>query len=97
MKVVTLPSSLDERYFDPVVKGLDEAAEGESLLFDASHVRWVDPYGLVGLLAVGKRGAAAAQETPLLKLPDSPEVISYMSRMAFFEHADDISSCTALL
>lgn len=89
MKVVILPTSLDERYFDPVVKALDEAEEGERVLFDASHVRWVDPYGLVGLLAVGKT-ASQRGERPLLKLPDSPEVISYMSRMAFFEHADDI-------
>lgn len=89
MKVVTLPTSLDERYFDPVVKALDEAEPGERILFDASHVRWVDPYGLIGLLAVGtvaqKRG-----EQPLLKLPDLPEVISYMTRMAFFEHAESI-------
>ncbi len=89
MKVVTLPTSLDERYFDPVVKGLDSAEPGERVLFDASHVRWVDPYGLVGLLVIGST-AKQRGERPLLKLPDAPEVISYMSRMAFFEHADDI-------
>jgi hypothetical protein len=89
VKVVTLPTSLDERYFDPVVMAMDEAGEGERLLFDASHVRWVDPYGLVGLLAVGKTAGQRA-ERPLLKLPDSPDVISYMTRMAFFEHAEDI-------
>lgn len=88
MKLVTLPASLDERYFDPVVRDVDDAG-GERVLFDASHVRWVDPYGLIGLLAVGTV-AARSGEKPLLKLPDSPDVISYMSRMAFFEHADDI-------
>lgn len=89
MKVVLLPTSLDERYFDPVVKSLDEAEPGQRVLFDASHVRWVDPYGLIGLLVLGST-AAQRGERPLLKLPDSPEVLSYMSRMAFFEHADDI-------
>jgi hypothetical protein len=89
VNVVTLPASLDERYFDPVVKGLDDVEPGERVLFDASHVRWVDPYGLIGLLAVGTV-AAQRGERPLLKLPDSPEVNSYMSRMAFFDHADDI-------
>jgi hypothetical protein len=89
VKVVTLPTSLDERYFDPVVKAMDEANEGERILFDASHVRWVDPYGLIGLLTVGSVAGKRA-ERPLLKLPDSPDVISYMARMAFFDHADDI-------
>jgi hypothetical protein len=89
LKVVTLPASLDERYFDPVVKSLDETPVGERVLFDASHVRWVDPYGLIGLLVLGST-ARMRGEQPLLKLPDAPEVISYMSRMAFFEHADDI-------
>jgi hypothetical protein len=89
LKVVTLPASLDERHFDPVVKSLDDAQGGDRVLFDASHVRWVDPYGLVGLLVLGST-AAMRGDKPLLKLPDSPEVLSYMSRMAFFEHADDI-------
>jgi predicted NBD/HSP70 family sugar kinase len=44
---------------------------GERVLFDATHVRWADPYGMVGLLALG-RGRAPAGEQPLLKLPDSP-------------------------
>jgi hypothetical protein len=89
VKVITLPASLDERYFDPVVKSLDEAGRQDRILFDASHVRWVDPNGLIGLLAVGTV-AARSGERPLLKLPDSPEVNSYMARMAFFTHADDI-------
>jgi hypothetical protein len=59
------------------------------VLFDATHVRWADPYGMIGLLALGelvrRRG-----ERPMLKLPDSTDVVSYMARMAFFEHAEPI-------
>lgn len=86
--MITLPASLDERYFEATVREV-AAAEEERLLFDATHVRWADPYGMVGLLALGevvrRRG-----EQPLLKMPDSADVVSYMGRMAFFEHADPI-------
>jgi hypothetical protein len=88
VNVVTLPASLDERYFEPIVRSVADAAE-QRVLFDATHVRWADPYGMVGLLALGEvirqRG-----EQPILKLPESPEVISYMGRMNFFEHAQDL-------
>jgi hypothetical protein len=88
VKVVTLPVSLDERYFEPVVKALD-GAQDHRVLFDATHVRWADPYGMVGLLTVGQ-AAHRLGEQPLLKLPESPDVTSYMGRMGFLEHADGI-------
>jgi hypothetical protein len=88
VKVVTLPASLDERYFEPIVRSMD-AAQGARVLFDATHVRWVDPYGMVGLLVLGET-ARRRGEMPLLKLPDSPDVTSYMGRMGFFEHAEAI-------
>jgi hypothetical protein len=88
VKVVTLPASLDERYFEPIVKAL-EAAGDARILFDATHVRWADPYGMIGLLSVGQ-AAQRRGEQPLLKLPESPDVASYLGRMGFFEHADDI-------
>lgn len=79
---------MDERTFDPVVRGL-QGNPAERILFDAQHVRWFDPYGMVGLLAAGtvatKRG-----EVPLLRLPESPDVTSYLARMNFFEHARDV-------
>jgi hypothetical protein len=88
VKVVTLPASLDERYFEPIVREL-AAADGERVLLDATHVRWADPYGMVGLLVLGET-ARRAGEQPLLKLPDSADVTSYMGRMGFFQHADAI-------
>lgn len=88
MNVVTLPASLDERYFESIVRNVD-AADAPRVLFDATHVRWADPYGMIGLLALGevvrRRG-----EQPILKLPESADVASYMARMGFFEHAGPI-------
>lgn len=88
MRVVPLPASLDERTFEAMARGL-EGPSDERVLFDGSHVRWVDPYGMVGLLAVGSVAGRAA-ERPLLRLPESPDVGSYLTRMGFFEHTDAI-------
>lgn len=88
MNIVALPASLDERTFDQVVRGLD-AADDARVLFDGTHVRWVDPYGMVGLLCLGSV-ARRAGERPVLKLPESPDVVSYLTRMRFFPHAESI-------
>jgi hypothetical protein len=88
VNLVAVPASLDERYFEPVVRALELAQDGR-ILFDATHVRWADPYGMIGLLALGAV-ARRQGERPWLKLPDSADVISYMGRMAFFDHAGDI-------
>jgi hypothetical protein len=88
VKVITLPASLDERTFDAVARGLD-GEPAERRLFDGSHVRWADPYGMIGLLAVGSV-AGRESEQPILRLPEQPDVLSYMARMGFFEHAEAI-------
>jgi len=92
VNVVTLPASLDERYFEPMVREHADAQQ-DRVLFDATHVRFSDPYGMIGLLALGavtrRRGA-----TPLLKLPENTDVVSYMTRMGFFDHADEIFEMT---
>lgn len=56
---------------------------GQRVLFDARHVRWVDPNGLVGLLVAGSIAREAHGARPRLELPESPDVLSYMARMAF--------------
>ena len=85
MKIVPLPASLEERTFDPLVRGL-EGDPAERKLFDASHLRWADPYGMLGLLCAGSFAAVEA-EKPVLRLPESGDVVGYMARMGFFEHA----------
>jgi hypothetical protein len=88
MKVISTPSSLDERQFDAILAGVAEAGE-ERMLIDARHARWVDPYGMIGLLAVGQV-AAQRGERAILQLPDDPDVVSYLTRMSFFDQAEDL-------
>jgi hypothetical protein len=88
VKVVPLPASLEERTLDQVVRGLEGDAS-ERRLFDASHLRWADPYGMLGLLCAGAFSAREA-EKPVLRLPESGDVIGYMARMGFFEHASPL-------
>jgi hypothetical protein len=60
------------------------------VLVDARHLRWVDPYGLLGLLAVGEVARKRTGERPRFQAPDSAEVTSYLARMGFFGHAAEI-------
>ncbi|HEX6639724.1 MAG TPA: ATP-binding protein [Thermoanaerobaculia bacterium] len=88
MITVPVPASFDERTFDDVV-GQALAGDDDKVLLDARRLRFADPYGMVGLLAIGtelrNRGRA-----PLLHLPDSTEVTSYLARMHFYEPAREI-------
>ena len=88
MKVISAPASLDERHFDALVEGLGEE-HSERVLVDARHTRWVDPFGMIALLALGEV-AKRSGERPLLQMPDDADVLSYLGRMGFFEQADEI-------
>jgi hypothetical protein len=88
MKIIAVPANLEERSFDRLVQGMEEA-KSDRLLFDARHLRWVDPYGMLGLLAAGTI-AGRSGTRPLLQLPESSDVASYLTRMGFFEHAGEI-------
>jgi anti-sigma regulatory factor (Ser/Thr protein kinase) len=93
-RVVTVPATLDDHGFDALVQEIADAegaaVEGQrdELLFDARHVRWADPYGMTGLLAIGTHLRKSGHE-PLLRLPEAPEVTSYLSRMGFLRLAGD--------
>jgi hypothetical protein len=84
--VLAVPPTLDEPAFDALVAQIAEA-DGQRALLDARHVRWADPYGMVGLLAIGQQLGRPGAARPLLQLPESPDVISYLGRMAFLEQA----------
>jgi hypothetical protein len=88
VKVIPVPATLDDRSFEALVAALDEGSS-EKVLVDARRLRWVDPYGLLGLLAVGEV-AGRGGERPRFQPPDSPDVVSYLSRMAFFRRAADV-------
>jgi len=89
MNVLPVPASLDresvDAFFDQVATGKDGRT-----LFDARHLRWVDPNGMVGLLVAGTVAARRQGVMPRLEIPESGEVLGYLSRMAFFEAAKDV-------
>lgn len=89
MNVIPLPSSLDYRTMDEVLDAASRAPEGRALL-DARHVRWVDPNGMVGLLAAGQFLRDRSGTRPRFQLPEHADVPGYMARMGFFEAAEGI-------
>ena len=89
MRVISVPGSLDHRTFDALVEEV-QASEEEKALVDARHLRWVDPNGMVALLAVGSHLRDRQGDPPHLQLPENPDVTGYLSRMGFFEEAKGI-------
>jgi len=85
VKIVTVPSTLDERTFDAMIRSYVEGGGGRTLV-DARHLSWVDPYGMLGLLALGAV-AAREGERPILQLAEGSDVVSYLARMGFLEQA----------
>ena len=88
-RVLEVPATLDSEAFDALVAGARSAA-GDRLLVDARHVRFADPYGMIGLLAVGEHFGREGEALPILQLPDSPEVIAYLTRMGFLSAAEKV-------
>lgn len=89
MKVIAVPASLDARTFDGLVAELDDATEGK-VLFDARHLRWVDPFGMVGLLGVGTVARDRFGAPPRLQFSEGADAVGYLTRMGFFREADGI-------
>ena len=89
MNVITVPATLDDGSFDSMVAALNSATDTGRILVDARRVRWVDPFGMIGLLALGQV-AGRRGERPRFQMPESADVVSYLSRMAFFRHAAEI-------
>ena len=89
-----MPGSLDHRTIDEF---LDEvvAHGAERTLFDARHLRWIDPNGMVSLLVAGTIAAEKQGVVPRLELPESADVNGYLGRMAFFEAARGVFECEA--
>lgn len=80
---------MDHRTIDDFLDSVVEE-EGERVLFDARHVRWVDPNGMLSLLVAGSVVARAGQELPRLELPESADVAGYLARMGFHEAAQPV-------
>jgi anti-sigma regulatory factor (Ser/Thr protein kinase) len=93
--VLTVAPTLDDRAFDALVQGAAAQAErassdpGGGILVDARHVRWADPYGMTGLLALGHH-LQQDGAPPILQLPEAPEVTSYLARMGLLRLAEGV-------
>ncbi len=89
MNVISVPGSLDHQTVDELLDSVAVSGEARSL-FDARHLRWVDPNGMVALLAGGAVAMQRQGAPPRLELPESSDVLGYMSRMGFFEEAEGV-------
>ncbi len=89
MNVLTVPGSLDQTVVDTF---LDQvvSTEASRSLFDARHLRWVDPNGMLALLVGGVVAGRRQGALPRLELPENPDVQGYLSRMGFFHEAEGI-------
>lgn len=89
MQIIPVPGTLDSSSFDRFARDLQKDPE-EKVLFDARHLRWVDPAGMLALLAAGTVVAERQGSRPGLQLLDSADVTSYLARMNFFEVGGEI-------
>jgi anti-anti-sigma regulatory factor len=83
------PISLDESTFERLLRQLDSPMPQTSgqMIIDLEQVRFVDPYGMVGLLVLA-RFLRQRRCEPVLMLPRSEEVMRYLDRMDFSRHAE---------
>lgn len=91
-RVVVVPEDMDHRGFEALLDLLDRAFEEgpERILLNAKRVRWVSPYGLIGLLAVGRVIRDRTGHAPSIEAPENREVHSYWDFMGFWEAAQGI-------
>lgn len=89
MNVLALPGSLDHRSMDRI---LDEtvSVDSDRVLFDARHVRWADPNGMVALLCAGRATVARTGRPANFQIPENADTTSYMARMGFFRAAEEL-------
>jgi anti-anti-sigma regulatory factor len=83
------PVSLDEATFEQLLRQLDGPARlaAGQMIIDLEQVRFVDPYGMVGLLVLARFLRQHSCE-PVLMLPRSEEVMKYLDRMDFSRQAE---------
>ena len=89
MQIIPVPGNLETSALDQLARELAKDGEGK-VLFDARHLRWVDPGGIVGLLAAGTVVRERQGAPPRLQLADAGDVPTYLARMNFFEAAESV-------
>ena len=88
-RVAVVPQILNDDGFEALLAEVSEGG-GERVLFDARHLRFADPFGMVGLLALGEHLRERDGVQPILQLPQNPVVADYFTRMRFIRAAEAI-------
>ena len=89
MQIIPVPGNLESSSIDQLARDLAKS-DGAKVLFDARHLRWVDPGGIVGLLAAGSVARDRQGSSPRLQLVEAGDVATYLARMNFFEAAESV-------
>lgn len=91
-RVVDVPEEMDHRGFEQLLVEVRLAMrdEPEMVVLNARHVRWVSPYGLIGVLAVGRVIRDQTGNPPAIEAPESTKVRSYWDFMGFWQAAEGI-------
>ncbi len=79
------PDSIDDTSFDLILRRFN-LSEPENI--DLRKAEFIDPYGMVGILEIG-RFLSLDEKKITLCLPESEDIIRYLSRMDFFRFAPD--------
>lgn len=87
MRVVTVPTSIDDRTLDSLAHALGEWPPSEGVLLDARATTWASPYGFTALLTLGQAMAEAKLPLARFIVPENDEVKSYWARSGFFHAA----------
>jgi hypothetical protein len=88
-RVVVVPQTLNDDAFEDLLAGTQDLG-GERVLFDARHLRFADPYGMLSLLALGEHLRESAGGRPILHLPQNPQVADYFARIHFVRAAEAV-------
>jgi hypothetical protein len=91
LRAIVLPRVLDFQTYDEMFAEVASDST-EAVVLDGMNLKWIDPNGMVNLLAVGSVVRDKTGHTPRLILPKGEEVTSYMERMGFFRAAKEIFS-----
>ena len=81
MRIIEIPASLDYGTIEVFFARMDVDVPGP-VLFDARRLRWIDPNGMLALLAAGKV-VRDNGGVPRISLPTGSDVTGYLDRMGF--------------
>jgi hypothetical protein len=88
MRVVPVPSHLDDHSIDQLAANIGTWPPEERILVDAHAAEWASPAGFVALLTLGQALAELGAPQPRLALPDAENVTSYWAKAGLLQHAE---------